>query len=137
MSFWHGYSYKDISPVSLVCTCPRHEQVRLMRKWGLIKHTCSWRDKLIILFSYSVISIQNRICVTLHKIPKFRLISWCGIFFGIAEFRQRFRQIARNSVQTVRFHKIFTPGNLVKIWYFTQCCLPFSVNTSPWSVFTV
>ena len=31
-----------------------------------------------------------------------------------------FQQIAQNSAETVPFHKISTPGNLVKFWYFTQ-----------------
>ena len=30
-------------------------------------------------------------------------------------------RFARNTAETVSFHKIHTPGNLVKLQYFTQC----------------
>ena len=50
----------------------------------------------------------------LRKIPKFYLISWCGILWKCtvsAEF-----QVA----ETTRFSKISRPGNQVKLLYFMQ-----------------
>ena len=34
-----------------------------------------------------------------------------------------YAEFARNSTETVSFHKISTPGSYVKFWYFTQCIL--------------
>ena len=36
-------------------------------------------------------------------------------------FYHSFGQFARNSLETVSFHKISTPGNQVKLRYFRQC----------------
>ena len=47
------------------------------------------------------------IILTLRKIPKFHLMSWCGNF---AE-RHSFRRVLGESTETVSFHKIFTPEN--------------------------
>ena len=45
-------------------------------------------------------------------------------FFGKEKFQQSFGWIAQNSVETLPLHKISTPGNYVKFWYFRQClCL--------------
>ena len=43
-----------------------------------------------------------------------------SIFCGNAKFPQSFYQFFRNSVENVRFHKIFTLGNQVKFQYFAQ-----------------
>ena len=41
-------------------------------------------------------------------------------FCGKAQFPHSFGRIARNYVNTVPFHKISTPGNYVKLRYFSQ-----------------
>ena len=41
-------------------------------------------------------------------------------FGGKAQFPLSFGGIARNYAETVLFHNISTPGNLVKLSYFTQ-----------------
>ena len=41
-------------------------------------------------------------------------------FCGKAQFLHSFRRFTRNYVETVPFHKIFTPGNQVKLRYFSQ-----------------
>ena len=50
---------------------------------------------------------------TLRKIPTFHLISWCRNIVE-TQFPQSFGRI------TVRFHKISTSGNEVKLAYFMQ-----------------
>ena len=45
-------------------------------------------------------------------------------FCGKAQFPHGFGQIARNYAETVPFRKFFTPGNQVKLRYFSQCKLP-------------
>ena len=42
-------------------------------------------------------------------------------FCGKAQFPHGFGRSARNSAETVPFRKISTPGNQVKLWYFSQC----------------
>ena len=49
---------------------------------------------------------------SLRKIPSFHLISWCGNFV-----------VRQNYAETVPFHKIPTPGNQVKLRYFSQCLI--------------
>ena len=49
-------------------------------------------------------------------------------FFGNAEFPKIFGRIARNSAETMRFHKISTLENYVKLRYFKQCFQNFSVS---------
>ena len=44
--------------------------------------------------------------MAVHKMPYFHLISWCGI--------------AENYTEIVPFHKISTPGTLVKLRHFTK-----------------
>ena len=36
-------------------------------------------------------------------------------------------QIAQNYSETMPFHKISTPGNHVKLWYFLQCSVCYKV----------
>ena len=48
--------------------------------------------------------------------PNFLVWKFCGK----AQFSHSFGQIVNNYAETVPFHKIFTPGNYVKIRYFTQ-----------------
>ena len=51
---------------------------------------------------------------TLRKMPKFHLIP--GVEFSAnTQFLQSFRQIAKSSAETARFHKISTPRNKVKL----------------------
>ena len=40
-----------------------------------------------------------------------------------AQFPQSFGRITRKTAETVCFHKISTPGNHMKFWYFTQSCI--------------
>ena len=42
-------------------------------------------------------------------------------FWGKVKFPHGFGQIAQNYVETVPSHKISTPRNSVKLWYFTYC----------------
>ena len=49
-------------------------------------------------------------------------------FHGSVQLPQCLEQITENTVETVRFHKFFTPENLVKFLYFTQC--NYQVRTS-------
>ena len=56
---------------------------------------------------------------SLRKIPTFHLMSWSCNFVE----RCSFSRCARNSTETVSFHKISTPRSYVKCWYFTQCIL--------------
>ena len=37
-----------------------------------------------------------------------------------AQFPHSFERFSRNYAETVPSYKIFTPGNSVKLWYFTQ-----------------
>ena len=50
---------------------------------------------------------SKELWTTLPKIPNFHLISWYENFVE----RHKFRQLARNSAETLRFHKITLPGN--------------------------
>ena len=47
--------------------------------------------------------------------PDFLVWKFCG--------KAQFPHIARNYAETVPFHKIFTPGNQVKLRYFSKCTL--------------
>ena len=46
--------------------------------------------------------------------PNFLVWKFCGK----GQFKHSVGRIARNYVETVPFHKVSTPGNLVKLWYF-------------------
>ena len=59
--------------------------------------------------------------VILRKIPDLRLIFVVWKFCGKAQFPQSFRRFTRNSTETLLFCKFSTPGNQVKIRYFTKC----------------
>ena len=50
-------------------------------------------------------------------LPNFLVWKFCGK----AEFPHSFGQFARNYAETVPFHKISTPGNQVKLRYFSWC----------------
>ena len=52
---------------------------------------------------------------SLFKIPEFHLISWSG------NFMERYSFCILS--ETVSFHKIFTPGNQMKLRHFTQCMI--------------
>ena len=39
-------------------------------------------------------------------------------FCGKAQFPHSFGRFVRNNAETMPFHKISTPGNQVKLWYF-------------------
>ena len=73
--------------------------------------------------------------ISLRKIPKFYLISWYENFVERRSFRMV--SFARNYAETVPFHKISTPGNQVKLRYFTQCFLPNFVKYSEYLFQTV
>lgn len=49
---------------------------------------------------------------SLHKIPKFLLISWCANNHG--NFPHNFGKISQNCAETANFHRILTPGNYVE-----------------------
>ena len=75
--------------------------------------------KLIIYFRNHFPDVNLSLATTnlsLCKISKFHLISWCRN----AQFSQSFGRIAQNSTETLRFHKNSTPGNQVKLRYFMQ-----------------
>ena len=55
------------------------------------------------------------------KKAKFGLISWCKTFVERHPFRRISGHLSPNSMETVLFHKISTPGNQVKFRYFMQC----------------
>ena len=57
--------------------------------------------------------------------PNFLMRKFCGK----AQFPHSFGRIARNYAETVLFHKISTPGNLVKLRHFMQC-LSISISAS-------
>ena len=44
-------------------------------------------------------------------------------FCGKAYFPQSLGGIAQNCAEIVPFHKIYTPGNKVKLRYFSWCCI--------------
>ena len=48
--------------------------------------------------------------------PNFKVWKFCGN----AQYPHKFGRFARNYAETMRFHKISTPGNQVKLRYFTQ-----------------
>ena len=60
--------------------------------------------------------IWSRLWCPLRKIPWFYLILWCRNFVE----RLSFRRVSGDSKETVPFRKIPTPGNKVKLRYFTQ-----------------
>ena len=47
-------------------------------------------------------------------------------FCGKAQFTYRFGRFARNNAETVLFRNISTPGNQVKLRYFSQCIFEIS-----------
>ena len=54
-----------------------------------------------------IIQMLQKYWKALHKITKFHLISRCGNFVENAQFRD----LPETLQETVRFHKIPTPGN--------------------------
>ena len=56
--------------------------------------------------------------------PDFLMWKFCGK----AQFPHSFEQIARNYAETMPFCKISTPGNQVKLWYFSQCYILHSLK---------
>ena len=64
-------------------------------------------DSMAEKVSCSVLRLSLRIeSYRLHKISKFRLISWFGNFVGRHSFR-----VIQSSMKTVHFQKISIPGN--------------------------
>ena len=65
-------------------------------------------------------TLHVRTSRTLRKntviLPNFHVWKFCGK----AQFPQSFGEIAQNCSKTVSFHKMSTPGNQVKLRYFTQ-----------------
>ena len=49
--------------------------------------------------------------LTLHKIPKIYLTSWCTNFVEMHSFRTVSGELSGTLVDTVHFYKISTPGN--------------------------
>ena len=58
--------------------------------------------------------------------PNFLVWKFCGK----EQFLHSFGWITRNYVKTVPFHKVSTPGNLVKLRYFSQCYGGHLINIS-------
>ena len=57
----------------------------------------------------------------LHKNTEISLNFLVWKFCGNAQFPHSFQRIVRKCGETVPFHKISTPGNEVKLSYFSQC----------------
>ena len=61
--------------------------------------------------------------------PDFLMWKFCGK----AKFPHSFGRFARNYAETVPLRKIFTPGNQLKLWYFSQWVTLIS-SKQPWHV---
>ena len=87
----------------------------------MVRKNWSWIVVASCGFHYFVsahFTVQNTVIS-----PKFLVRKFCGT----AQFPQSFWQIVWNYVESVPIHKISTPGNSVKLWYFTQCLGSFWV----------
>ena len=81
------------------------------------------------LMQHNTVGKNNFLAIPLPKISSLHLISW----YGNCAFPQNFHTrklceitvfsvvFARNCARTVCLHKISTPGNNVKLWYFMWC----------------
>ena len=65
---------------------------------------------------YDSFTVQNTAKSTVI-LPDFLVWTFCGK----VQFPHSFGQIAQNYTETVPFRKISTPGNQVKLRYFSQC----------------
>ena len=61
-------------------------------------------------------------CVNIVISPTFLVWKFCGK----AQFLESFGRFAQTYAETVPLHKVSTPGNLVKLRYFTQCTVDFN-----------
>ena len=97
--------------------------------WGVGLHSLierRWRNKLFYIKSSKLFTTRismfvfefSKIGTAENTVISLNFLVWK--FCGKAQFPQSFKQIARNYVETVPFHKIFTPGNSMKLRYFTQ-----------------
>ena len=70
-----------------------------------------WQEQLFALTIALRITAKNTVIS-----PDFLVWKFCGK----AQFPHSFGRFAQNYAETVPFRKIFTPGNQVKLWYFSQ-----------------
>ena len=123
--------FSGLSTRNLYCEKYRNftwfPDVEILRKGShyllmiLIRLLIYWLDRRYLerISGFSGLSTRNLYCEKTVISPDFVMWKFCGK----AQLPHSFGRITRNYVETVPFHKISTPGNQVKLRYFSQCFL--------------
>ena len=111
-SYWvSNKSFRQNALCLLFCVCQLNIDILFRKDLFPFNIICQYQADCLLSITVKNIIIS----------PNFPVWKFCGK----AKFPHSFGRFARNYAKTVTFHKISTPGNQVKLRYFSQCMFCF------------